>query len=105
MEHVLNQLVLPDRYERMRDHLGDDVANLLVQPSESNIQDLRLLSDEIRTRQEGILIPLSGQTGVGKTTFAMNAAHWVPGEFTQSLQYEGELDFDSLSQAVKRFAQ
>ena len=104
MEHILNQLVLPDRYERLRDHLGDDIANLLVQPSESNVQNLRLLSDEIRTRQEGILIPLSGKTGVGKTTFAMNAAHWVPGEFTQSLQYEGDLDFNSLSQAVTKFA-
>ncbi len=104
MEHILNQLSLPDRYERLRDHLGDDVANLLVQPAESNVKDLKLLSDEIRTRQEGILVPLSGQTGVGKTTFAMNAAHWIPGVFTQSLQYEGELNFDSLSDSVKSFA-
>lgn len=103
MQHILNQLVLPDRYERLREHLGDDVANLLVQPSKSNVETLRTLSDEIRTRQEGILVPLSGQTGVGKTTFAMNAAHWVPGAFTQSLQYEGDLDFDSLSQAVREF--
>lgn len=105
MDHILNQLVLPDRYERLRDHLGDDVANLLVHPSEANVQDLKLLSTEIKTRGEGVLVPLSGQTGVGKTTFAMNAAQWVPGEFTQSLQYEGEIDFDSLSHAVKTFAQ
>ena len=104
MEHILNQLVLPDRYERLREHLGDDVANLLVQPSESNVQTIRSLSDEIRTRREGILVPLSGRTGVGKTTFAMNAAQWVPGEFTQSLQYEGNLDYESLSRAVKEFA-
>ena len=73
MDHILNQLVLPDRYERLRDHLGDDIANLLVQPADANIETLKVLSDEIKTRKEGILVPLSGQTGVGKTTFAMNA--------------------------------
>lgn len=104
MQHVLDQLVLPDRYERLREHLGDDVANLLVQPSRTNVAALRTLSEEIRTRREGVLVPLSGQTGIGKTTFAMNAAQWVPGEFTQSLQYEGDLDFDSLSKSVKEFA-
>lgn len=104
MGHILNQLVLPDRYERLRDHLGDDVANLLVQPSKANVETLQTLSDEIRTRREGILVPLSGQTGVGKTTFAMNASQWVPGAFTHSLQYEGALDFDSLSYAVREFA-
>lgn len=104
MDHILNQLVLPDRYERLRDHLGDDIANLLVQPADSNIETLKIFSDEIKTRKEGVLVPLSGQTGVGKTTFAMNAAQWVPGEFTPSLQYEGELNFDSLSLAVKDFS-
>ncbi|WP_155998537.1 hypothetical protein [Thioalkalivibrio sp. ALM2T] len=104
MEHILNQLILPDRYERLRDHLGDDVANLLVQPSDSNVQTLRMLSDEIKTRKEGVLVPLSGQTGVGKTTFAMNATQWVPGEFTQSLHYDKDLDFESLSHAVKQFS-
>lgn len=104
MTHVLEQLVLPDRFERLRDHLGDDVANLLVQPSSSNISNLRILSEEIKTRREGVLVPVSGRTGVGKTTFSMNAAHWVPGAFTKALQYEGNLDFDSLSQAVKEFA-
>lgn len=104
MRHILDQLILPDRYERLREHLGDDVANLLVQPSKANITSIRTLSDEIRTRREGVLVPLSGQTGIGKTTFAMNAAQWVPGSFTQSLQYEGDLDFDSLSKAVIEFS-
>lgn len=104
MQHVLNQLVLPDRYERLRDHLGEDVANLLVQPSARNVDDISRLADEIRTRQEGVLVPLSGSTGVGKTTFAMNATQWVPGSFTQSLQYEGALEFDALSAAVVEFA-
>jgi hypothetical protein len=104
MQHVLEQLVLPDRYERLREHLGDDVANLLVQPSKGNVDALKTLSDEIKSRREGILVPLSGQTGIGKTTFAMNASQWVPGAFTQSLQYEGALEFDALSTAVKNFA-
>lgn len=104
MQHVLNQLTLPDRYETLRDHLGEDVANLLVQPSAANIDVISKLADEIRTRQEGILVPLSGSTGVGKTTFAMNATQWVPGSFTQSLQYEGALEFEALSRAVTEFA-
>lgn len=105
VQHILDELVLPDRYERLREHLGDEVANLLVQPSIDNVNTLQTLANEIRTRREGILIPLSGQTGVGKTTFAMNAAQWVPEAFTHSLQYEGELEFDSLCNAVRKFAE
>ena len=105
MQHVLEELVLPDRYERLRDHLGDDIANLLVQPSQENVNDLRILAGEINSRNEGVLIPLSGRTGIGKTTFAMNAEQWVPGAFTLSLQYEGSLDFESLSNAVKNFSE
>ncbi|TVV39581.1 hypothetical protein [Thalassolituus sp. C2-1] len=104
MQHVLNELVLPDRYERLCEHLGNEVANLLVKPSDKNIEVLQGLADEIRTRREGILVPLSGKTGVGKTTFAMNAAQWVPGAFTSSLQYEGDLTHDELSEAAKEFA-
>ena len=103
MQHILDQLILPDRYERLREHLGDDVVNLLVPPSKSNVEILQALSAEIQTRREGILVPLSGHTGVGKTTFAMNAAHWVPNAFTQSIQYVGDLSFDSLNSAVKDF--
>jgi hypothetical protein len=105
MEHILSQLVLPDRYERLREHLGEDVANLLVQPAAENIHAISSLADEIRTRREGILVPLFGRTGVGKTTFAMNAAQWVPGAFTPSLTYEGELLHDELCAAVKGFSE
>lgn len=104
MRHIIDQLILPDRYERLREQLGDDIANLLVQPDVKNIESIRSLADEIRTRREGILVPLSGKTGVGKTTFAMNAAQWVPGAFTLSLQYEGELSFSALSEEVIQFA-
>ena len=104
MRHILDQLILPDRYERLREHLGDQVANLLVHPAKENVRELRALADEIRTRQEGIMVPLRGNTGVGKTTFAMNAAQWVPGAFTPSVQYEGGLDFDELTEAVREFA-
>lgn len=104
MQHVLSELVLPDRYERLCEYLGNDVANLLVRPSDRNVEVLQCLADEIRTRREGVLVPLSGRTGVGKTTFAMNAAQWVPGAFTSSLQYEGELTHDELSAAVTEFA-
>jgi hypothetical protein len=47
MQHVLKRLVLPDRYERLREHLGDDIANLLVKPAAQNVETLRVLADEI----------------------------------------------------------
>lgn len=103
MKHILSQLVLPDRYERLRDHLGSEVANILVQPSKDNVVALRALADEVKTRREGVLVPLYGQTGVGKTTFVMNASQWVPSEFGPSLQYEGNLEFEALTKAITDF--
>ncbi|QGL63888.1 hypothetical protein FEO87_11800 [Stenotrophomonas maltophilia] len=99
--HILQQLVLPDRYERLVDHLGAEVANILTPPSPDNTDSLRSLANEVVSRREGILVPVSGRTGVGKTTFVMNSGHWLPTLFTPSLQYESSLDFDNLVAAVK----
>ncbi|NJC32291.1 hypothetical protein GGR79_003851 [Xanthomonas arboricola] len=100
--HILKQLVLPDRYERLVDHLGADIANILTSPSSDNVNSLRSLANEISSRNEGILVPVAGRTGIGKTTFVMNSGHWLPGLFAPSLQYNGSLDFESLVKAVKQ---
>ncbi len=101
--HLLSQLTLPDRYERLEKHLGPDIANLLITPSGSNVDALRSLANEVLTRDEGVLVPLAGETGVGKTTFAMNASQWLPSLFGPTCPYDGELSFDGLVAATKDF--
>lgn len=101
--HLLAQLTLPDRYERLVDRLGPEVANLLMAPSAQNLDSLSLLAEEVRTRDEGVFIPLYGRTGVGKTTFAMNATQWLPSDYGPSLQYEGEISHEGLVNAVVNF--
>ena len=101
--HLLSQLTLPDRYERLEKHLGPDIANLLITPSGSYVDALRSLANEVLTRDEGVLVPLGGETGVGKTTFAMNASQWLPSLFGPTCPYDGELSFDGLVAATKDF--
>lgn len=101
--HLLSQLSLPDRYERLSDRLGPDVANLLLAPSQSNVDALRSLASEVRSRDEGVLVPVFGETGVGKTTFVMNASQWIPSLYGPTCLYDGELTFDGLVAAVKQF--
>jgi len=101
--HLLSQLTLPDRYERLEKHLGSEVANLLISPAGQNVDSLRALANEVLTRDEGVLVPLAGQTGVGKTTFVMNASQWLPALYGPTCPYDGELSFDGLVYAVKEF--
>lgn len=76
--HLLSQLSIPDRYEHLSSKLGADVANLLLAPPTTNVDSLRSLANEVRSRDEGVLVPVFGETGVGKTTFVMNASQWIP---------------------------
>ncbi|MDB0528266.1 hypothetical protein LBW56_16385 [Ralstonia solanacearum] len=101
--HLLSQLSLPDRYERLVSKLGSEIANLLLAPSSGNIDALRSLANEVRSRDEGVLVPVYGETGVGKTTFVMNASQWLPVLYGPTCPYEGELTFDGLVKAVKDF--
>lgn len=101
--HLLSQLTLPDRYERLEKHLGPEVANLLISPAGENVDSLRALANEVLTRDEGVLVPLAGQTGVGKTTFVANASQWLPALYGPTCPYDGDLSFDGLVHAVKEF--
>lgn len=101
---LLAGLYLPDRYERLRDRVGAEVANLLVPPAEPEVQALKSIAQEIATRDEGVLIPIFGNTGTGKTTFAANLTQWAPSQFTPTLEYDGTIEFDVLSRAVTEHA-
>lgn len=101
---LLSSLYLPDRYERLRERVGAEIANLLVPPAAREVDALAMLAQEIATRDEGILIPIFGNTGTGKTTFAANLSHWAPSQFTPTLEYDGTIDFNGLAAAVSAHA-
>lgn len=97
---LLAGLYLPDRYERLRDRVGAEVANLLVPPDAKEVEAITLVAQEVATRDEGVLVPIFGNTGTGKTTFASNVSHWAPAQFTPTLEYDGAIDYDGLAAAV-----
>lgn len=100
---LLADLSLPDRYERLREHLGSELANILVSPSEEELSAFEYVAQEIRTRDEGILLPLYGETGTGKTTLASNLWQWQPEQFTSTLEYDGPIEYDNLTRVVANY--
>lgn len=101
---LLSSLSLPDRYERLENALGSQVANLVVPPSEEEKESLDYIAQEIYTRDEGILVPLYGPSGAGKTTLASNVNLWEPDHFTETLTYEGPIESNELEKATNNFA-
>lgn len=102
--HILEELFLPDRYERLEQSLGSDVVRILVVPDRENLECLQLLAANVLSRDEGVMVPLFGDTGVGKTTFVQNANQWLPAEYGPTLNYGGDLSFDALTEATAYFA-
>jgi hypothetical protein len=100
---LLGQLTLPDRYEQLAARVGAELANILVPPGSQVIEALKALLGDIRVRGEGVMVPLYGPSGAGKTTLASNATHWFPGSFTQTVAYNGNIEFDELADAVREF--
>jgi hypothetical protein len=98
---VLEQLRLPARYERLVERVGPDVAAILVPPSKSTMDELAKLVDAVRTQDEGLLVPLSGKPGAGKTTFASTVTQWAPSSFAPSVIYDGVIAYDALVEKVR----
>jgi hypothetical protein len=73
-----------------------------VPPSKQEKSALQYIAQEIQTRGEGILLPLYGQTGTGKTTLASNLWQWEPEYFAPTLDYEGPIEYDRLAEAVAK---
>lgn len=103
--HVLQQLRLPDRYETLFQQLGPQVAHILVPPEQSTLDPLERAAFAIQTRNEGLLVPLYGESGVGKTTLLDNLTHFLPGYYTQTLNYQGPISFEELLAEAKSFTQ
>lgn len=101
---LLGELRLPDRYEQLAHQLGPEVANILVAPPVSMLASLRAVAAEVRTRNEGILAPVFGESGTGKTTMAMNLTLWHPTLFAQTLMYSGAIESEKLDAALKEYS-
>lgn len=99
-KHLLTELSLPDRYETLESAIGSDIARILVAPSVDNISSIQEISLDVTTRSEGVLVPVYGETGVGKTTFVRNINQWLPFEFGPTIGFEGNIEFDELSNAL-----
>jgi hypothetical protein len=102
-EHLLRQLYLPDRYERLSAKLGPEVVQILVPPEQDTIDEFERVALAVQTRDEGLLVPMHGDSGVGKTTLLDNLTYFLPQVFTQTLNYQGSISFDELEKEAKEF--
>lgn len=103
-EHILSNLSLPDRYERLVEKLGAEVARILLPPDGKDLMAVRSLAADVKTRSEGVLVPLFGRTGAGKTTLVENIGQWLPSEFSATINYDGQLSYEDLRAAVVDFS-
>lgn len=83
--HLLRRLDLPARYERLVEKLGPEVVRLLVEPSKETADAVQRLAVSVQHRGEGLLVPLLGESGAGKTSLANNATQFFPREYAPAL--------------------
>lgn len=102
--HVLQNLRVPARYEKLHEAIGSDVVKLLTHP-QGSIDALELLALSSIKTQEGMLVPVFGQTGAGKTTLAENLDFFLPERFTATVTHDGPVTFDALRKTVDEFRQ
>ncbi len=100
--HLLRQLTLPDRFENLFDLVGADVARLLVNPEKETVRALETAAISIRARNEGLLVPLYGRSGIGKTTLARNLTTFFPATYTDTVNYEGKVTYEELVKALSK---
>jgi hypothetical protein len=98
--HILKQLKLPDRYEALAALVGADVAKVLVSPEREVVTAFETAANSIRSRREGLFVPLVGTSGIGKTTFATSLSHFFPQDFAPTVSHTGPVEYDALNQAV-----
>lgn len=98
--HLLRTLQLPARYEPLVNRIGEEVAQLLVEPGLGTRTSLERAALSVRARGEGLLVPLYGPSGTGKTTLANNLIGFSPNEFAGSVVHRGEVSSDVLLATV-----
>jgi hypothetical protein len=59
----------------------------------------------IRTRDEGLFVPVSGPSGTGKTTLADNLTYFLPNAFAPTLAHQGLVEFAALHQTATEHIQ
>jgi energy-coupling factor transporter ATP-binding protein EcfA2 len=99
-QHILRQLRLPDRFERLSETLGPEVTRVLVAPEKATIDSLLAASLGVKQRGEGLFLPCFGDTGTGKTTLALCAQTFLPNEFGPAVVHSGAVTFDSLHETA-----
>lgn len=102
-EHVLKQLVFPDRYESLVERLGSEVAKLLVTPERATQEWVEEAAYGINSRREGCLAPIVAPSGTGKTTLANNLSTFYPRIYTSTIQYNGDVSSQALRAKVEEF--
>lgn len=99
--HLLQQLKLPDRYERLSELLGPEVVRILVNPDASDSEALETAALSIKSRGEGLFVPIYGESGAGKTTLASSLTTFYPTLFAPSAQHKGAVTYDGLIETVQ----
>jgi hypothetical protein len=98
--HILKELVFPARYEFLIEHVGSEVARLVVAPPSETLYSIELAAQSIRARGEGLFVPMYALSGTGKTTLASNLRTFLPSQFSATVQHNGAVSFDELKAAV-----
>jgi len=101
--HLLKELKLPDRFESLSSLLGPHVARVLVSPDSSVMDALHTAALSIKSRNEGLFVPMVGGSGAGKTTLASNLEHFSASDFTTSIQYTGDVKYADLLEETQQF--
>ena len=95
-DHILRQLVFPARYESLIEHVGMEVARLVVAPPKATADIFETAAQSIHARGEGLFVPLYAISGTGKTTLANSLRSFFPGVFTETVSHLGDVTFDAL---------
>ncbi len=98
--HVLETFELPDRFEPLHRHMGDDVTRLLVEPNAAVTATFKTAARTIRARGQGAFLPMLAPSGTGKTTLAQSLGRFMPREYADTISYDGEVSFHALKKAV-----
>ncbi|WP_405937606.1 hypothetical protein OG338_13730 [Streptomyces sp. NBC_00726] len=103
--HILKELVFPARYEFLIEHVGSEVARLVVAPPSETLYSIELAAQSVRARGEGLFVPMYALSGTGKTTLASNLRTFLPSQFSTTVQHNGAVSFDELKAATENAVQ
>ncbi len=101
--HTLRRLILPDRFETLYALIGGDVARILVKPPEEFSRAFETTALAVTARGEGLYLPLSADSGTGKTTLAQCLSSFFPSAYTSTISHTGPIDYESLVATIGDF--